>query len=146
MIKRVLSDITGLQKISSNMIVDDTNGFIITTEISGPEDSIYSEGKWKIRIELPKEYPYKSPSVGFLTKIYHPNVDFNSGSICLNVLNQTWTPIYNLCHIYDTFIPQLLTYPNADDPLNTEAAELLLSNNDLFNEKVKNTINKYCIK
>ena len=132
--KRISQDIENLRSVAKNTEVQDN---IITFTLIGPPDSHYENGEWKVRIQLSKEYPYKSPSVGFLTKIYHPNVDFKSGSICLNVLNQTWSPIYNLSHIHDTFLPQLLLYPNAEDPLNQEAADLyLLEDKTLFKENV----------
>lgn len=139
MLKRIQKDINDLRNISIDTNIDINNESVIYTTIVGPNESMYKDKKFIIRIELPQEYPYKSPSVGFITKIFHPNVDYNSGSVCLNVLNQTWSPIYNLCHIYDTFIPQLLVYPNPEDPLNIDASELYKDNIELFKKKVDET-------
>ena len=68
---------------------EDPNEFYITNFI-GPKDSLYEGGKWKIHIELPDNYPYKSPSIGFVNKIYHPNIDERSGTICLDVIRNKY--------------------------------------------------------
>lgn len=139
--KRIMHDIKLLNDLDIDFEVKDLK--TITCFIEGPKDTIYENGRWNIIIEFPEKYPFKSPSIGFIDKIYHPNVDFRSGSICLNVLNEEWQPIYTIKHILETFLPQLLTYPNADDPLNVEAADIYIKDNKEFKETVISVMKKY---
>lgn len=120
------------------------NEFFVTN-FKGPIDSLYEGGKWKLHLLLPDNYPFKSPSIGFVNKIYHPNIDEKSGTICLDVINQTWSPLFELKNIFEEFLPQLLMYPNPNDPLNAEAAELLLHHKQSYEEKVKKYVNLYAV-
>jgi len=97
-------------------------------------------------VELPEQYPYKSPSIGFINKIFHPNIDELSGSVCLDVINQTWSPMFDMLNIFEQFLPQLLRYPNPSDPLNGEAANMLMREPKAYEEKVKLYVLKYASK
>ncbi|PWA83797.1 ubiquitin-conjugating enzyme E2 4 [Artemisia annua] len=99
--------------------------------------SLYAGGVWKVKVELPEDYPFSSPSIGFATKIYHPNIDFESGLVCVNVLNQAWNPTTDLVNVFELYLPMLLIEPNADDPLNEDAADLLLIDRPAYEAKVR---------
>ncbi|KAK1289969.1 Ubiquitin-conjugating enzyme E2 5 [Acorus calamus] len=117
------------------MINDGMQEFYV--DFNGPTESIYHGGVWRIRVDLPDAYPYKSPSIGFVNKIYHPNVDEMSGSVCLDVINQTWSPMFDLVNVFEVFLPQLLLYPNPSDPLNGEAAALMMRDRTAYEQRVK---------
>lgn len=51
--------------------------------------------------------------------------------------------MYDLLNIFEIFLPQLLLYPNPKDPLNSEAAKLLMTNEKDYKEKVKEYIQKF---
>ncbi|XP_009790425.1 ubiquitin-conjugating enzyme E2 4 [Nicotiana sylvestris] len=123
------------------MINDGMQEFYV--EFHGPKESPYQGGVWKVRVELPDVYPYKSPSIGFINRIYHPNVDEMSGSVCLDVINQTWSPMFDLVNVFEVFLPQLLLYPNPSDPLNGEAAALMMRDRTTYDQRVKEYCEKY---
>jgi len=51
--------------------------------------------------------------------------------------------MYELVNIFSTFLPQLLLYPNPKDPLNSEAARLLISDEKAYIKKVKDYVSRY---
>eukprot|EP00615_Pteridomonas_danica_P000027 CAMPEP_0114342038 /NCGR_PEP_ID=MMETSP0101-20121206/9500_1 /TAXON_ID=38822 ORGANISM="Pteridomonas danica, Strain PT" /NCGR_SAMPLE_ID=MMETSP0101 /ASSEMBLY_ACC=CAM_ASM_000211 /LENGTH=149 /DNA_ID=CAMNT_0001475947 /DNA_START=75 /DNA_END=524 /DNA_ORIENTATION=- len=94
--------------------------------ISGPEDSPYEGGTFRLELFLPADYPMASPKVRFLTKIYHPNVD-KLGRICLNILKDKWSPALQIRTVLLS-IQGLLSAPNPDDPLDNGVAEVWKTN------------------
>src|SRR6202012_2242426 len=69
-----------------------------------------------------------------------------SGSVCLDVINQTWSPMFDMINIFEVFLPQLLRYPNPTDPLNGEAAALMMREPRSYEAKVKEYVLKYASK
>jgi len=112
----------------------------------GPNETPFDGGVWKVHVELPDQYPYRSPSIGFVNRIFHPNIDEVSGSVCLDVINQTWSPMFDMINIFEVFLPQLLRYPNAADPLNGDAAVLLLREPKIYESKVRDYVSRYATK
>ncbi|XP_065879390.1 ubiquitin-conjugating enzyme E2-23 kDa-like isoform X1 [Euphorbia lathyris] len=141
-------DMDVMKLMMSDYAVEPINDGIneFNVEFHGPKESLYEGGVWKIHVELPDAYPYKSPSIGFLNKIFHPNVDEMSGSVCLDVINQSWSPMFDLLNIFEVFLPQLLLYPNPSDPLNGDAASLMMKDKKQYEEKVKEYCERYAKK
>lgn len=89
--------------------------------ISGPTESPYERGVFRLELFLPADYPMAPPKVRFLTKIYHPNVD-KLGRICLDVLKDKWSPALQIRTVLIS-IQALLSSPEPDDPLDATVAE-----------------------
>jgi len=88
-----------------------------------------------LRLDFPKEYPQKPPKVRFTSQIFHPNV-FKDGTLCLDIIQDQWSPIYTVGSIL-TSIQSLLTDPNPASPANPEAAKLFQSDEKKYRKQVR---------
>eukprot|EP00746_Dinoflagellata_sp_MGD_P041429 gnl/MRDRNA2_/MRDRNA2_200223_c0_seq1.p1 gnl/MRDRNA2_/MRDRNA2_200223_c0~~gnl/MRDRNA2_/MRDRNA2_200223_c0_seq1.p1 ORF type:complete len:200 (-),score=22.68 gnl/MRDRNA2_/MRDRNA2_200223_c0_seq1:148-747(-) len=136
-------DFTKLMMKGYEVDLNNGNTTNFYVKFQAPIDTPFEGGAYRIHVELPEQYPFASPSIGFANKIFHPNIDERSGSVCLDVINQTWTPLYNLVNIFEVFLPQLLTYPNPTDPLNENAAALLMRDKSQYDSKVREYVQLY---
>ncbi|EPQ28718.1 uncharacterized protein PFL1_03522 [Pseudozyma flocculosa PF-1] len=98
-----------------------------TACIRAPTHGAYQGGIFNLTLTIPPSYPTKPPIVKFQTPIFHPNVHFKTGEICLDVLStNSWTPAWTLSAVC-TAILALLDAPEPDSPLNVDAANLVRS-------------------
>lgn len=74
--KRKEKDVVKLLMSDYKVTPSLTNPCDFTVLFKGPKESPYETGEWSVHVLLPEQYPYKSPSIGFDNKIFHPNIDF----------------------------------------------------------------------
>ncbi|CAO3688156.1 unnamed protein product [Rhizopus microsporus] len=100
-----------------------------------PDEGFYKGGIFKFTFDISNSYPHEPPKVHCIQKIYHPNIDLE-GNICLNILREDWKPVLSLQAVL-VGLQYLFLEPNADDPLNKVAAEVLKTNRRSFENNVK---------
>lgn len=95
-------------------------------------------GTFKLTLQFSEDYPNKPPTVRFVSRMFHPNI-YADGSICLDILQNQWSPIYDVAAIL-TSIQSLLCDPNPNSPANSEAARMFSENKREYNRKVREVV------
>ncbi|KDD74859.1 ubiquitin-conjugating enzyme [Helicosporidium sp. ATCC 50920] len=106
------------------LVPDETNVFIWRAELKGPKETPYEGGTFVLDVKVPEQYPLIPPSLRFRTRIFHPNIHFKTGEICLDILKNAWSPAWTLQSVCQAVLA-LLSDPAADSPLNCDAGNLL---------------------
>lgn len=128
-VKRILKELEELKKsppenCSAGLMDPGNDIYKIQAMITGPEGSPYYGGIFFLQIDIPVDYPFKAPKFNFTTKIYHCNIN-SSGSICLDILKQNWSPALTISKVLLS-ICSLMDDPNPNDPLMPDIANLLV--------------------
>ena len=98
---------------------DNNNIFNWQARLKGPPDTPFEDGEFLVNIIVPQDYPINPPKCTFLTKIFHPNIHFNTGEICFELLKDKWSPQWTLESTCRAIL-DLINNPNADSPLNCD--------------------------
>ncbi|KAG5992367.1 hypothetical protein E4U43_003802 [Claviceps pusilla] len=122
--------------------VDGSNLKHLKGTISGPPDTPYVGGTFTIDIQIPDNYPFKPPKMRFETKIWHPNVSSQTGSICLDTLTSAWSPVQTIKTALLS-VRMLLEVPNPKDPQDAEVATMLMLNGVQFAQVAQQWAIKY---
>ena len=103
--------------------------------MTGPDTTPYEGGVYHLYVKLPSDYPFKPPTVKFVTKIYHCNIN-SSGSICHSILKDQWSPAITVRRVFD-YIYGLLLTPEPLDPLDANIATEYRVDFELFLKHAK---------
>jgi len=76
----------------------DNNIMLWNAVIFGPDDTPWDGGTFKLTLQFTEDYPNKPPTVRFVSRMFHPNI-YADGSICLDILQNQWSPIYDVAAI-----------------------------------------------
>uniref|UniRef100_A0A0A0KQJ6 E2 ubiquitin-conjugating enzyme n=1 Tax=Cucumis sativus TaxID=3659 RepID=A0A0A0KQJ6_CUCSA len=139
--KRLMRDFKRLQQDPPAGISgapQDNNIMLWNAVIFGPDDTPWDGGTFKLTLQFTEDYPNKPPTVRFVSRMFHPNI-YADGSICLDILQNQWSPIYDVAAIL-TSIQSLLCDPNPNSPANSEAARMFSENKREYNRRVREIV------
>ncbi|KAJ2078844.1 E2 ubiquitin-protein ligase peroxin 4 [Coemansia sp. RSA 988] len=127
--KRLLKELQDIRKDLSDELlslepVNDEDLLQWHAILRGPQETPYQGGLFRLHIDIPEEYPIKPPVLTFTTPVCHPNVHFETGEICLDILKSQWSPAWTLTSTC-LAVHVLLANPEPSSPLNCDAANLL---------------------
>ena len=121
--KRLMKELRLLKKKPHDMIriyPSEENIQFWRVLIEGPESTPYHKGVWLLTIDFPDDFPRSPPSVRFVTKILHCNIN-SYGRVCHSILDRNWSSETRIKTVLDCLYGLLLV-PDVDSPLDSTLA------------------------
>nr|XP_051713638.1 ubiquitin-conjugating enzyme E2 U isoform X2 [Oryctolagus cuniculus] len=113
-------------------------------EIEGLQDSMWQGLIFELTIDFTPEYNFVPPVVKFRTIPFHPN-DPYTGQPCIDFLDnpEKWNTSYTLSSILLT-LQVMLSNPGLEQPVNLEAAQMLIENESVYRTLLQRLFHKSC--
>ena len=111
-----------------------------------PRTEPYKYGSYKVRIELPVEFPFKNPKIYLLTYIYHPAIKESTDEqrFCTCRYGQ-WNPFSHISQVIKHCI-NIIDRPENDNSYcvqHIEARQLYHENKIEYNQRAFDMVKKY---
>lgn len=101
-----------------------------TAVINGPENTVYEGGTFFVQMFVPPTYPFNSPKVQFLTRIYHCNIN-RHGVVNIGILRDRWSSSMTIARILQEIVG-LLYDCKPENALLENVAEQYVNNRKAF--------------
>jgi len=123
--------------------IDENDLTVWKGRVEGAKGTPFEGGYFHFKIEIPKNYPFEPPIVTMKTKVYHPNINYETGGICVNILKkETWVPTNSIQNVLVS-LQGLLSKPNPKSPLVGEINKVYVNDINQYNETVKEWVKLY---
>ena len=104
----------------------------------------YEGGKFVLQLDFSDNYPFKSPKIKFVTKIYHPNIRQDNGEICDQLIKDQWKPTMTARTVISTLV-KLIENPDLESPIEQEIAKEMKENKKSYKAKATEYTKKYAV-
>jgi ubiquitin-conjugating enzyme E2 D/E len=137
-----------LKNIGCTVGMVDNDIYTWKCTLSGPNDTPYKGGIFKLFIKFDKTFPVKGPEVIFDTPIYHMNINPTQGQqplghCCVSTVN-FWTPDTSIEDLLNSIFG-LFYVANVEGAYGLDYQDEYINRNQLYNKKVRYFTKKYCI-
>mmetsp|Transcript_20122 Transcript_20122/g.26072 ORF Transcript_20122/g.26072 Transcript_20122/m.26072 type:complete len:246 (-) Transcript_20122:565-1302(-) len=107
-------------------------------------DGLYQGGQFIFALDVPTTYPFHPPKVKCTTKVWHPNIEPQTGEVQLAILERDWRPVLSINTVI--FGLQLLFLePSVENSINQAAAYQITNNTEIFHHQVREYIQQYAL-
>lgn len=138
-LRRVSREINACKRDESDNIrikLVDSSPFHLKGHFPGPEGTPYENGTFEVDVVYPAGYPSHPMQVKFITRVYHPNISPVSGTICVDILQDGWSPVLNVRTVLIS-VQSLLSSPEPSNSLDTEALQHYMVDKRSFEETAR---------
>lgn len=104
--------------------------------MKGKQGTPYEGGVFELFLTFPPDYPFKAPSLRFVTPFFHFNVA-RDGAICCSVLLDGWSPSLSLVNLLSQVYADLMDENNPSEALRGDLLALRKADRTSYEQQAK---------